>query len=44
MFLGLVAASVGLMVLGKAETPLVDRARTTVTDAFARSEEHTSEL
>src|ERR1041385_519774 len=33
-FLGLIALSVGLMVLGKAETPLVERARTTVTDAF----------
>jgi rod shape-determining protein MreC len=35
MFLGLVALSVGLMVMGKAETPLIDRARTAVTDAFA---------
>jgi rod shape-determining protein MreC len=33
-FLGLIALSVGLMVLGKAETPLVERARTTITDAF----------
>src|SRR4051812_675925 len=34
-FLGLVAASVGLMVMGKAETPLVEQARTALTDAFA---------
>jgi len=33
-FLGLVAMSVGLMVFGKAEAPLVERARTTVTDAM----------
>jgi rod shape-determining protein MreC len=33
-FLGLVGAAVGLMVLGKAETPLIERARTTVTDAL----------
>jgi rod shape-determining protein MreC len=33
-FLGLIALSVGLMVLGKAETPLVERARAAVTDAF----------
>ncbi len=33
-FLGLVALSVGLMVLGKAETPIVDQARSLVTDAF----------
>jgi len=33
-FLGLVAMSVGLMVFGKAEAPLVERARTTVTDAL----------
>src|SRR5262249_45494827 len=33
-FLGLVALSVGLMVLGKAETPLVEQARTAITDAF----------
>jgi rod shape-determining protein MreC len=33
-FLGLVALSVGLMVLGKAETPLVEEARTAVADAF----------
>jgi rod shape-determining protein MreC len=33
-FFALVAASVGLMVLGKAETPLVERTRTAVTDAF----------
>lgn len=35
MFLGLVAASVGLMVLGKAETPVVERVRSLVTDAVA---------
>lgn len=33
-FLGLVALSVGLMVFGKAEAPLVERARMTVTDAL----------
>jgi rod shape-determining protein MreC len=33
-FLGLVGAAVGLMVLGKAEAPLIERARTAVTDAF----------
>jgi len=33
-FLSLVALSVGLMVFGKAEAPLVERARTTVTDAL----------
>lgn len=33
-FLGLVALSVGLMILGKAETPLVEQVRTLVTDAF----------
>lgn len=33
-FLGLVAMSVGLMVFGKAEAPLVERARMTVTDAM----------
>lgn len=33
-FLGLVALSVGLMVLGKAETPLVEQARAVVADAF----------
>lgn len=33
-FLGLVGAAVGLMVLGKAETPIIERARTTVTDAL----------
>lgn len=33
-FMGLVALSVGLMVLGKAETPLVEQVRTTVADAF----------
>jgi len=33
-FLGLVAASVGLMVLGKAETPIVEQARALVADAF----------
>jgi rod shape-determining protein MreC len=32
-FLGLVALSVGLMVFGKAEAPLVERARMAVTDA-----------
>ena len=32
-FLGLVALSVGLMVFGKAEAPLVERARMTVADA-----------
>jgi rod shape-determining protein MreC len=34
-FLALVALSIGLMVLGKAEAPLVDRVRMSVTDAFA---------
>lgn len=33
-FLGLVALSVGLMVFGKAEAPLVERARMTVADAL----------
>jgi rod shape-determining protein MreC len=33
-FLGLVALSVGLMVLGKAETPLVEQLRAVVMDAF----------
>lgn len=33
-FLGLVGAAVGLMVLGKAETPLIERARMTLTDAL----------
>lgn len=33
-FLGLVALSVGLMILGKAETPLVEQLRTVVMDAF----------
>lgn len=33
-FLGLVALSVGLMVLGKAETPIVEQLRTVVMDAF----------
>ena len=33
-FLVLVGAAVGLMVLGKAEAPLIERARTAVTDAF----------
>jgi rod shape-determining protein MreC len=33
-FLGLIAAAVGLMVLGKAETAVVERMRMTVTDAF----------
>lgn len=33
-FLGLVGAAVGFMVLGKAETPLIERARTTLTDAL----------
>ena len=33
-FLGLVALSVGLMILGKAETPFVEQFRTVVTDAF----------
>lgn len=33
-FLGLVACSVGLMVLGKAETPVVEQFRAVVTDAF----------
>lgn len=35
MFLGLVALSVGLMIMGKAETPVIERVRTTVTDAFS---------
>ncbi|MBI3708031.1 MAG: rod shape-determining protein MreC [Proteobacteria bacterium] len=33
-FLGLVAVSAGLMVLGKAEVPLIERLRMAVTDAF----------
>jgi len=33
-FLGLVALSVGLMILGKAETPIVEQLRTVVMDAF----------
>lgn len=33
-FAGLVALSVGLMILGKAETPLIEQVRTLVTDAF----------
>jgi rod shape-determining protein MreC len=33
-FLALAALSVGLMVLSKAETPIVDRVRTSVADAF----------
>lgn len=33
-FLGLVALSVGLMILGKAETPIVEQFRAMVTDAF----------
>lgn len=33
-FLGLVALSVGLMILGKAETPVVEQLRSLVTDAF----------
>lgn len=33
-FLGLVGMAVGLMVLGKAETPLIERARMTLTDAL----------
>ncbi|HSE78291.1 MAG TPA: rod shape-determining protein MreC [Alphaproteobacteria bacterium] len=33
-FLGLVALGVGLMVLGKVETPLVERVRMAVSDAF----------
>ncbi len=33
-FLGLVALSVALMILGKAETPIVEQVRTLVTDAF----------
>jgi rod shape-determining protein MreC len=34
-FLGLIAAAVGLMVLGKAEAPLIERLRMVVADAFA---------
>jgi len=34
-FLGLVALAAGLLVLGKAEAPLVERLRMTVSDAFA---------
>lgn len=33
-FLGLVGLAVGLIVMGKAETPIIERARTAVTDAL----------
>src|SRR5258708_7834223 len=33
-FLGLLALSVGLMVLGKAEMPIIEQVRTMVADAF----------